>query len=71
MNRTFNKLKPSHLLNERIATDLLRLEAKTPQFQMLPKVRKKGNPGRQMASSIDCHTTKISKYILCQKLAVK
>ena len=47
VNRTFNKLKPSHLLDERIAIDLLSLEAKTPQFQMLPKVHKKGNPGRK------------------------
>ena len=37
--------------------------SKTPQFKMLPKVHKEGNPGRPVVSSIDCHTTKISKYI--------
>ena len=50
-------------MNEKIANDLLSSEAKTPQFKMLPKVHKEGNPGRPVVSSIDCHTTKISKYI--------
>ena len=30
---------------------------------MLPKVHKEGNPGRPVISSINSHTTKISKYI--------
>ena len=30
---------------------------------MFPKVHKEGNTGRSMVSSIDCYTTKISKYI--------
>ena len=63
VNRTINELKSSHLLKEQIANDLLSSEAKTSQFKMLPKVHKEGNPGRPMVSSIDCHTTKISKYI--------
>ena len=63
VNRTINELKSSHLLNEKIANDLLSSEAKTPQFKMLPKVHKEGNPSRPVVSSIDCHTTKISKYI--------
>ena len=63
VNRTINEIKSSHLLNEKIANDLLSSEEKTPQFKMLPKVYKEGNPGRPVVSSIDCHTTKISKYI--------
>ena len=63
VNRTINELKSSYLLNEKIANDLLSSEAKTPQFKMLPKVHKEGNPGRQVVNSIDCHTTNISKYI--------
>ena len=50
-------------MNEKIANDLLSSEAKTPQFKTLPKVHKEGNPGRPVVSLIDCHTTKISKYI--------
>lgn len=34
-----------------------------PQFKIFPKVHKEGNPSRLVISSIDCHTTKISKYI--------
>ena len=63
MNRTINELKPSHLLNEKITNDLLISEAKQTQFKMLPKINKEGNPGRPVVSSIDCHTTKISKDI--------
>ena len=58
-----NEPKSSHLLDEKFANDLLSSEVKTPKFKMLPKVYKDGNPGRPVVSSIDCHTTKISKYI--------
>ena len=47
VNRTMNEL------NEKIAKDLLSSEAKTPQFKMLPKTPKEGNPGRPLVSSID------------------
>ena len=30
---------------------------------MLPKIHKEGNPGRPVVSSIDSHTSKISKYV--------
>ena len=63
MNRTINKLKSLHLLNEKVANDSLSSEAKTPKFNMLSKVHKERNPGRSVVSSIDCHTTKILKYI--------
>lgn len=41
----------------------LRSELKTkfnkfPQFEIFPKVHKKGNPSRPVLSSIACHTTK-------------
>ena len=62
VNRTINELKSSHLLKEKNANDLLSSETKQPQFKMLPKVHKEGNPGRLVVSSIDYHTTKISKY---------
>ena len=62
MNRAINKLKSSYP-NENIANDLLSSESKAPQFKMLPKVNKEGNPGRLVVSSTDCYTTKISKYV--------
>ena len=63
MNRAINKLKSSYLSNENITNDLLSSESNAPQFNMLLKVNKEGNPGRLMVSSTDCYTTKISKYI--------
>ena len=54
VNRTINVLKASHLLDKNMdKNDLLSSEAKTPQFKMLPKVYKDGNPGRPVVSSID------------------
>ena len=50
-------------MDEKTANNLNSSEAKTPQFKMFPKIYKKGNPGRPVVSSVNCHTTKISKYI--------
>ena len=36
---------------------------RTPKFHTLPKIHKKGNPGRPVISSIDCTTSKISKFV--------
>ena len=63
VNRTINELKSSHLLDEKVGNDLLNSEAKIPQFKLLSKVHKEGNPGIPVLTSIDCHTAKISKYI--------
>ena len=30
---------------------------------MLPKIHKEGNPGRPVVSSVNCHTSKISKFV--------
>ena len=38
LNRTISEVKSSHLLNEKLQ------KAKTPQFKMLHKVHKEGNP---------------------------
>ena len=64
VNRTINELKSSHLLNEKIANYLLSSEAKTPQFKMLPKVHKEGNPDRPVVSSIDCHVTRFQNTLI-------
>ena len=34
---------------------------KKKQSKMFPKVYKLGNPSRPVVSSVDCHTTQISK----------
>ena len=55
VNRRVSKLKSSYLLNEKITNNLLRLEAKTPQFKLLPKVHKEGNPGRFYNKDLKIH----------------
>ena len=41
VNGTINELKSSHLFNENVADDLLRLKAKKPQFKCFPKFTKR------------------------------
>ena len=47
-------------MNDKITNDLLSSEAKHHNLKYC-KVYKEGNTGRPVVSSIDCHTTKISK----------
>ena len=37
--------------------------AKTTDFYLLPKIHKMNNPTRPIISSINCNTTKLSKYV--------
>ena len=36
---------------------------KQPQFHILPKIHKSNIPGRPVVSSVECHTSKISKFV--------
>ena len=63
VNRTISELKSPHLLNEKIANDLLSSEAKTPQFKMLPKFIKRETLVDQWSVQLIVNITKISKYI--------
>ena len=36
---------------------------KTPEFRFLPKIYKANNPGRSVISSVNCHTSRISKFV--------
>ena len=38
-------------------------EVRTPQFHTFPKVHKTNIPGRPVVSSVECHTSKISKFV--------
>ena len=46
-----------------ICDNLKAAKVKTQHFYITPKVHKKDMPGRLFVSSIDCHTSKISKLI--------
>ena len=42
---------------------LIPLKTTPARFYLLPKIHKKNNPGRPVVSSVNCHTTKISRYV--------
>ena len=42
---------------------LLEGKIKTPEFHLLPKMRKANNPGRSVISSVNCHTSRISRFV--------
>ena len=63
VNNTINEFELQRLLDDTSAKNLQTLEARTPNFYMQLKIHKEGNPGRPVISSVNCHTTKISRYI--------
>ena len=56
---TFQK---ENLLSKNISEQLKTKNPKTPHIYLRPKVHKEGNGGRPVISSINYHTSKISKY---------
>ena len=62
----------AHSLNDMVGRKLIDKEtsdilkprnAKPARFYLLPKIHKNNNPGRPVISSVNCHTTKLSKYV--------
>ena len=43
--------------------DFKNSKLQTPEFHLLPKIRKNNSPGRPAISSDNCHTSRISEYI--------
>ena len=50
-------------LKQKIADGLKVSNPKTPKFYMEPKIHKKDNPSWPVVSSVNCHTSGISKYV--------
>ena len=63
VNKAIDSLKQYNHISDKLATGLKTNEARTPQFYLLPKIHKEGNPGRPVVSSIECHTSKISEFV--------
>ena len=63
VNDTIQRFKKEKLLKEKIADGLKVPNPKTPKFYMQGKIRKKDNPGQPLVSSVNCHTSSISKYV--------
>ena len=63
VNATIQKFKQEGLLSEKAAANLKTDEPKTARFYTLPKVHKKGNPGRPIISAINTATTNIARFV--------
>ena len=63
VNDTIEKFHRQHVLTKNITDNLKTTNVKTPHFYIAPKVCKKDIPGRPVVSSIDCHTSKLSKFV--------
>ena len=63
VNTYIEELKTLGILDEKTANNLNSSGVKTAQFRMFPKIHKKGNPGKTVVSSVNCHITKMSKSI--------
>ena len=58
-----SNLKNENLLTLKTANSLLEEKIKTPEFHLLPKIHKANNPGRPVISSINCHTSRVLKFV--------
>ena len=63
VNNRLDELTEDGDLSQEIAEGLKSDNPRTPHFYMLPKIHKEGNPRRPDVSSIESHTSKISKYV--------
>ena len=63
VNDTIDTCHRQQVLTKNIADYLKTTNVKTPHFYITPKVHKKDIPGWSVVSSIDCDTSKFSKFI--------
>ena len=52
-----------NLITKNVAEGLKTTSPRTPRFYIQPKIHKQGNPERPVISSVNCHTSNISKYV--------
>ena len=67
------EMHQNNLIDKETMDSLKPLDTKSARFYLLPKIHKNNNPGRPVVSSVNCHTTKISKYVdhYIQTLAIQ
>ena len=70
---SLNEMLSNNIIDKETSDILKPINVKPARFYLLPKIHKKNNPGRPVISSVNCHTTKLSKYIdnFIQPLAKK
>ena len=63
VNSATESFRKQELLSNSTASKLTVDEVRTPQFHIFPKVHKTNIPRRPVVSSVECHTSKISKFV--------
>ena len=63
VDQTINRLTKTQLINGNISNWLKNPSTRIPQLHMSPKIHKERNLGCPEVSSLNCHTTNISKYV--------
>ena len=63
VNNVTERFQKDTLITKNIAEGLKTTSSRTPKFYIQPKIHKQGNPGRPVISSVNCHTSNISKYV--------
>ena len=63
VNSARESFRTQELLSNSTASKLTVDEVRTPQFHIFPKVHEPNIPGRPAVSSVECHTSKISKFV--------
>ena len=63
VNETITRFQKEKLLPQNIADGLSTSNPRTPKFYLSPKKHKPNNPCRPVISSVDCHTSNISRYV--------
>ena len=62
VNNTIKFIKKQELLSTSIAKKLTTNDVKTSKFHSFPKMHKPSIPERPVVSSVECYTSKISKF---------
>ena len=63
VNSARESFRKQELLSNSTASKLTVDEVRSPQFHIFPKVHKTNMPGRPVVSSVECRTSKISKFV--------
>ena len=63
VNNVIESFQKENLITKNVAKWLKTTSPWTPRFYIQRKIHKQGNPGRPAISSVNCHTSDISKYV--------
>ncbi len=63
ITNSLKEMKNEQLIDDELFNALVPNNSKTAKLYLLPKIHKNNNPGRPVVFSINCNTSKISKYV--------